>query len=227
MTDGQVEAIGQPAGIRASDLIAGQLKQLRARRKLTVKDLAARCQDLGGTELTANVLTNIEVRRRDVSADELLLLALALDVAPIHLLTPPPDATTGLAVTPDVVADPEAAALWIRGDAALLPSRATAYLQYAAERAGPAGRGTSDHAAAVLRARAAGLAAQYETEAQHFLTKVRQQVTDLVDYLHDSVTSGVPTDDLADVLESVKLRVQPTPAALTATTHPEPAHRSR
>lgn len=227
MTDAQVEAIGQSAGIRASDLIAGQLKQLRARRKLTVKDLAARCQELGGTELTANVLTNIEVRRRDVSADELLLLALALDVAPIHLLTPPPDAATGLAVTPDVVADPEAAALWVRGDAALLPSRAAAYLEYAAERAGPTGRGSSDHAAAVLRARTAGLAAQYETEAQHFLTKVRQQVTDLVDYLHDSVTSGVPTDDLADVLESVKLRVQPTPAALTATTHTEPAHRSR
>ncbi|HLL66419.1 MAG TPA: helix-turn-helix transcriptional regulator [Micromonosporaceae bacterium] len=227
MTDDQVGAVGQVAGFRASDLIASQLKQLRARRNLTVKELAARCQEIGGRDMTANVLTNIEVRRRDVSADELLLLALALDVAPVHLLTPAPGATGGLAVTADVVADPEAAALWIRGDAALLPSRATAYLEYAAERAGPAGRGTSDHAAAVLRARAAGLAAQYETEAQHFLTKVRQQVTDLVHYLHDSVTSGVPSDDLADVLESVKLRVQPSPSALTPSTHPGGRRESR
>jgi transcriptional regulator with XRE-family HTH domain len=227
MTNVQVEAVGHPAGIRASDLIAAQMKQLRALRNLTVKELGARCQELGAIELTANVLTNIEVRRRDVSADELLVLALALDVAPTHLLTPPSGATTGLAVTPDVVADAETAALWIRGDAALLPSRATPYLEYAAERAGPAGRGTSDHAAAVLRARAAGLAAQYETEAQHFLTKVRQQVTDLVDYLHDSVTSGVPADDLADVLESVKLRVQPSPAELAPSPHPGVNARSR
>ena len=227
MTDDQVGAVGQVAGIRASDLIAAQVKQLRARRNLTVKELAARCQEIGGRDMTANVLTNIEVRRRDVSADELLLLALALDVAPVHLLTPAPGATSGLAVTADVVADPETAALWIRGDAALLPSRATAYLEYAAERAGPAVRGTSDHAAAVLRARAAGLAAQYETEAQHFLTKVRQQVTDLVDYLHDSVTSGVPSDDLADVLESVKLRVQPSPSALAPSADPGGRRESR
>jgi hypothetical protein len=39
--------------------------------------------------LTANVLTNIEVRHRDVSADELLVLA--LDVAP-RISSPHPDA---------------------------------------------------------------------------------------------------------------------------------------
>src|SRR5689334_15634159 len=90
MTDPWVKASGHGAGIRASDLIAAQVKQLRARRGLTVKELASRCAELGGGDLTVNVLTNIEVRRRDVSADELLLLALALDVAPTHLLAPPP-----------------------------------------------------------------------------------------------------------------------------------------
>jgi len=227
MTYPQVAAIGHGAGIRASDLIATQLKQLRARRGLTVKELAARCRELGGSDLTANVLTNIEVRRRDVSADELLLLALALDVAPTHLLAPPPGSTTGLAVTPDVVATPEAAALWIRGDAALLPSAAAAYLEYAAERAGPVGHGAGDHAAAVLRARAAGLAAQYEAEAHQFLSKVRQQVTDLVNYLEDSVTSGVPTEALVDVLESVKDRVQPATAVVAAASSAPPRPASR
>lgn len=227
MTEELVEAPVPITGIRASDLIAAQVKQLRARRGLTVKDLAARCRELGAADLSINVLTNIEVRRRDVSADELLVLALALDVAPTHLLAPPPAATAGLAVTADVVADPETAALWIRGDAALLPSRATAYLEYAAERAGPAGRGAGEHAAAVLRARAAGLAAQYEAEAQQFLGKVRQQVTDLVNYLEDSVTSGVPTEALVEVLETVKGRVQPATTVIGAAPNRsiEPASR--
>jgi transcriptional regulator with XRE-family HTH domain len=218
MTTGQVKAVGPTAGIRASDLIAAQLKQLRARRKLTVKDLAARCHELGATDLTANVLTNIEVRRRDVAVDELLVLALALDVAPTHLLTPPQGSTTCLAVTPEVVAEPETAALWLRGDAPLLPARATQYLEYAAERAGPATRGTSDQAAALLKARTAGLVAQYDAEAHLFLSKVRGQVTDLVNYLQESVTSGVPTDDLVEVLETVKSRVQPPVPAIVATT---------
>jgi hypothetical protein len=124
--------------------------------------------------------------------------------------------TDGLAVTADVVADPETAVLWICGDAALLPSRATPYLVYAAERARSAGRGASGHAAAVLKARAAGLATQYEAEAQQFLTKIRQPVTDLVTYLEDSVSSGVSADDLVHVLESVKERVQPTDADVDA-----------
>src|SRR5689334_15634160 len=107
---------------------------------------------------------------------------------------PHPGATAGLAVTTDVVAEPKAAASWVRGDAALLPCSAAVYLEYAAERGGPTGRGMNDHAAALLQARAAALATQYEAEAQQFLGKVRQQVTDLVNYLEDSVTSGVPTE---------------------------------
>jgi hypothetical protein len=212
MTDAQGGISGHPNGSRASDVIAAHLKRLRARRELTVKDLAARCADLGAPELTANVLTNIEVRRRDVSADELLILALALDVAPVHLLTPPRRSTTGLAVTATVAADPETAELWMRGDVALLASGAMDYLDYAAERAGPNPRGATDHAAAVLRARTTGLVAQYEAEAQQFLGKVRQQVSDLVTYLEESVTNGVGTDDLVQVLETVKARVQPTTA---------------
>jgi hypothetical protein len=185
-----------------------------------VKDLASRCRNLGAADLTANVLTNIEVRRRDVSADELLVIALALDVAPAHLLTPAPGDEVRLAVTADVVADPQTAALWVRGEAALLPASATAYHEYAAERAGPTGRSVSNHATAVLRARAAGLATQYEAEAQHFLAKVRQQVTDLVDHLEESVSSGVSGDDLVEVLETIKSRVQPPPVAVSAAPQP-------
>jgi transcriptional regulator with XRE-family HTH domain len=207
-------ASGQTAGTRASDLIARQVKHLRGRRGLTVKQLATRCQELGATELTTNVLTNVEVRRRDVSADELLILALALDVAPIHLITPPPGDSIGLAITPRVVADPETVGLWIRGNAALPTSNARLYFDYAAERAGPSDRRVSDHAAAVLRAHVARLASQYESEAQQFLGKVREQVGDLVAYLEESVASGVPPKDLVDVLQVVRSRVRPAAAAL-------------
>ena len=175
---------------------------------MTVKALATRCRELGAAELTTNVLTNIEVRRRDVSADELLVLALALDVAPVHLLTPPPGAQQ-LAVTPDVLADREASLPWIRGDAPLLERGAQVFLDYAAEQAGPAPRRAGDRAAAVLKARTSGIIAQYEAEAQAFLGKVRQQVTELVTYLEESVTSGVPAEELVRVLETVKTRVQP------------------
>lgn len=214
MTSSQVGVASQTGGTRASDLIAAQVKQLRSRRGLTVKDLAARCAQLGFADLTANVLTNIEVRRRDVSADELLVLALALDVAPTHLLTPPPGATTDLAVTPTIAANPELARLWVRGEAALLAERAMPFLEYAVERAGPSRRHTDDHTAAALRAGAAALTAQYEAEAHQFLGRVRRQVTELVTYLQDSVSSGVPTDHLIDVLETIKNRAQPSATAL-------------
>jgi hypothetical protein len=57
-------------------------------------ELAARCAELGAGHLTENVIENIESgrrdkqgrRRRDVTVDELLTLAVALNVAPVHLL---------------------------------------------------------------------------------------------------------------------------------------------
>jgi transcriptional regulator with XRE-family HTH domain len=217
MTFGQREA-SKP--IRASDAVAALVKQLRLRRGVTVKDLAGKCRDLGAEQLTANVLTNIEVRRRDVSVDELLVLALALDVAPAYLLTPG-DASTSIAVTASEVHPADAVEQWILGTAPLLSSGSTPYVQYAIERA--AGRGQqTDHASALLRARTSGLVEQYEAEAQLFLGKVRNQVVDLVDFLHESVTNGVPADELALVLESVKNRVSPPPSVTEAQTATRP-----
>jgi transcriptional regulator with XRE-family HTH domain len=109
MTYEQVRRSRHGSTIRTSDLVAIQVKQLRGRRGLTVKDLAGRCRALGAEELTANVLTNIEVRRRDVSVDELFVLALALDAAPVHLLTPSDDQPVDVAVTSSVVASTAAA----------------------------------------------------------------------------------------------------------------------
>jgi hypothetical protein len=213
MTSGQREA-SKP--IRASDAVAALVKQLRLRRGVTVKDLAGKCRDLGAEHLTANVLTNIE----------LLVLALALDVAPAFLLTPG-DASTSIAVTASEAHPADAVEQWILGTAPLLSSGSTPYVQYAIERA--AGRGQqTDHASALLRARTSGLVEQYEAEAQLFLGKVRNQVVDLVDFLHESVTNGVPAEELALVLESVKNRVSPPPSVAEAqtATGPEPTSGS-
>lgn len=49
--------------------------------------LADRCAEVGAPEVNRSVLANIESGRRDsVSVDELMILALALDVSPVDLL---------------------------------------------------------------------------------------------------------------------------------------------
>src|SRR5690349_18934210 len=117
---------------RTSWLVAGQVKQLRRHRGMTAQQLADRCASLGAPGITTNVIANIETRRRDVSVDELLMLALALDVAPLHLLTPDGDATVRLAISPTVtVAHAEDLQQWLRGEQALPQNQARLYYEYA------------------------------------------------------------------------------------------------
>lgn len=82
--------------MRASDVIGPRIRDLRQRRGLTRDELAKKCVDLGA-DISAAVLVNIETgrpdkttgkRRRDITVDELLILALALDVPPARLLIP-------------------------------------------------------------------------------------------------------------------------------------------
>jgi hypothetical protein len=51
--------------------------------------LATRCKDRGLPQITASLITDIELgRRRTVGVDEWIQLAAALDVAPVNLLIP-------------------------------------------------------------------------------------------------------------------------------------------
>jgi transcriptional regulator with XRE-family HTH domain len=73
----------------ATATVRRRVKELRERQGLTTHELARRCASLGLERLTRDVLTSIELggaRRQSVSVDELLGLALALGVSPIHLL---------------------------------------------------------------------------------------------------------------------------------------------
>ncbi|MFM9368118.1 multiprotein-bridging factor 1 family protein [Streptomyces sp. Da 82-17] len=80
----------------ASDTIAEQVRRHRTRLGMSREQLAAECERLGATGLTYAALVSIESgrrkpdgsRRREVTADELLALGLALAVPPLLLMLP-------------------------------------------------------------------------------------------------------------------------------------------
>jgi transcriptional regulator with XRE-family HTH domain len=125
-----------------SDLVAQRVRSARKDRGWTASDLATRCMELGAEDLTENVIENIEsgrrregIRRRDITIDELLVLARALDVAPIHLIVGifgehPVPITGKLSVSSPVARN------WIRGYAPLTGADKNLFRYYrpAAER---------------------------------------------------------------------------------------------
>ncbi|GAA0953538.1 hypothetical protein [Actinocorallia libanotica] len=80
--------------LRPSDVAALRFRELRKRRDLTVQQVVDALKDLGMTELTTSVITNLELGRRDGSGrrrmtlEELIALAYVLDVPPLELLAP-------------------------------------------------------------------------------------------------------------------------------------------
>jgi transcriptional regulator with XRE-family HTH domain len=105
----------------ASDVVAARVRDVRIKRRLTVAKLAARCAALGVPELTAQAVYKLEARRpgklrpRPVTVDELLTLAVALNVAPVHLLVPVDDPDALYPVIGGVLARRFGVRAWIRG----------------------------------------------------------------------------------------------------------------
>jgi transcriptional regulator with XRE-family HTH domain len=106
-----------------SDRVGAKVREHRQRLGLTREQLAERCAELGADGITASVLVNIEsgrpdkqgVRRRDVTVDEVLILAYALDVPPIVLFVEP-DNHTPLPVTPKTQVSGWDALYWVTGE---------------------------------------------------------------------------------------------------------------
>jgi transcriptional regulator with XRE-family HTH domain len=76
-----------------SETVAHRVREIRRKRDLTVVQLAERCAELDMPGLTAQAIFNIETTRpgrpqRPVSVDELIALAVALNVFPRDLLAP-------------------------------------------------------------------------------------------------------------------------------------------
>jgi hypothetical protein len=95
---------------------------VRRRRGWTAAQLAARCAEAGAPEITSQVVANIETgrkgaddrRRRDVTVDELLILAWALGIPPDFLWLPL-DGRDELEVTPAARLGALEAAGWAAG----------------------------------------------------------------------------------------------------------------
>jgi transcriptional regulator with XRE-family HTH domain len=113
-----------------SEIIANQVRKRRRQLDLNRQQLAEKCASIGAPQITTAALTNIETgrpdkdgkRRREVSVEELLALAHALNMNPVDLMVP---ADLGddepYQVTEQVNTTVATARDWISGTAFLVP----------------------------------------------------------------------------------------------------------
>jgi len=94
---------------------------------MTAAQLAERCAALGAPKITVQSVSKIEGQResatrppRQVTVDELLALAAALNCPPVSLLVPPDDSDEPYAVTAAVTGSRFGVRAWIRGAGPLL-----------------------------------------------------------------------------------------------------------
>ena len=117
----RVNPAPQPVG----DVVATQVRKYRLRREWSIRQLAEECAKLGAPQLTSASLGNIERgqdqdakrKRRDVTVEELMVLARALGVAPLLLMVPLEGGRPQVEMVPGepwLVWD---AAKWITGEA--------------------------------------------------------------------------------------------------------------
>lgn len=114
------------AGARpVGDVLARRLREARGARNWTQQELAAELERLGAP-MDRTTIAKIEKGQRQARVEELIALAAALDVAPVHLFLPIED--DGLvALTPKLEVDVEKAWRWARGRQPLDPANIRTY----------------------------------------------------------------------------------------------------
>jgi transcriptional regulator with XRE-family HTH domain len=107
-----------------SDVVGERIAEIRRRLNVSRDDLAKRCTE-HGWPMTAAILTNIETgrkqqgrRRREISIDEIAVIARALEIPPVLLCYPVGEPRT-TEVAPGVEGDPWQGARWFCGEATL------------------------------------------------------------------------------------------------------------
>lgn len=114
-------AQGDGGGLSPTQEVARRVQELRRKRGLTAAALAERMTGLG-VPWDRSIVANLESkRRRSLSVEELLALALALNVAPVHLMVPPDDPGEPYQVTPTISGTRSLVRQWLRGVAQLDP----------------------------------------------------------------------------------------------------------
>jgi transcriptional regulator with XRE-family HTH domain len=203
-----------PTELSVSDAVAQRIKEARARRGWSAKQLAEQCAKRGLTGLTHSVLNNIESgrrnekgqRKRDVTVDELMGLALVLDVAPIHMLGLPEKGDTDVAVrvTPEVVISDSVSLLqWARGDAPLPQSDERLYYASAIEQmpAPDARRTTTEYARSVLQDRAKELLQGFNEQTAQMAANATAQLQGLVAEAERAIDNGASLDEVMALLK--------------------------
>ena len=102
----------------ASDIAGRRIREARQRRGWTARELASRCAAAGAPRVTPTVVTNLETRRRasrEITLDEVLVLARVLDVPPLQLMIPA-EPGERLQVLPCDVMDAAEVVRWIGAD---------------------------------------------------------------------------------------------------------------
>lgn len=102
-----------PPAPAPSEVVGAELRRVRTRKEWTQDDLAARVTELGVTMNRATV-AKIETGARNVSVDDVFLLACALDVSPLRLLLPH-DRGAMVAVAPEREEPAAIVRLWMQG----------------------------------------------------------------------------------------------------------------
>lgn len=100
--------------IETAERVARNVAALRADRRLTVRGLSERLSELGHP-LLPSAITKIEKGGRRVDVEDLVALAIALDVTPARLLLPPQAGEQEVQLTPQAHASARAAWEWACG----------------------------------------------------------------------------------------------------------------
>jgi transcriptional regulator with XRE-family HTH domain len=99
----------------ASERVADNVKELRTERRLKLDDLADRLAELGRPILKTG-LSKLETGARRVDVDDLLALALVLDVTPNRLLLTADAGDETVELVPDMQVPAASAWAWACGD---------------------------------------------------------------------------------------------------------------
>lgn len=104
-------------------VLATRVAELRKRKGWSAAKLAKACAAQGMPKLNRPVISNIESgRRQGVTLEEMMVLAVVLDVAPVHLFVPIDDDDAYLdyyLATPETYLTAAEARAWVRGGHAL------------------------------------------------------------------------------------------------------------
>ena len=196
-----------------SDIVAQRIKTARKRRGWSAQELADRLAAAGAPELSMFVISNIESgrrkdgrRRREVSVDELFLIAYVLGVPPIHLLVPAEGSEESVEVAPGVWVDkPELMLRWIRGDQTLPGIDPRGFFAATLEHVqAPDGQQTlAEYTRNVLHDQAREIVEQFNAEAEQMADRAKQRVLALSERLEQAIDSGASGEELRELLRSM------------------------